>query len=107
MHQHPQERKGAPAQTLRDDAHPQGLRPDGEGRAEGPEQGQAHDHGHSRHARFEALADGQVLMTYGETNREYVFELLRWLGPEAELIEPKAWRAELRDNLARMLALYA
>jgi hypothetical protein len=29
-------------------------------------------------------------MTYGETNREYVFELLRWLGPEAELIEPKA-----------------
>ena len=46
-------------------------------------------------------------MTYGETNREYVFELLRWLGPEAELIEPKAWRAELRDNLARMLALHA
>ncbi|MBF8284287.1 MAG: WYL protein [Anaerolineales bacterium] len=60
-----------------------------------------------QHARFEDLADGQVLMTYGETNREYVFELLRWLGPEAELLEPKAWRAELRDNLARMLALYA
>jgi predicted DNA-binding transcriptional regulator YafY len=60
-----------------------------------------------QHARFEDLADGQVLMTYGETNREYVFELLRWLGPEAELIEPQAWRAELRDNLARMLALYA
>ena len=60
-----------------------------------------------QHARFEDLPDGQVLMTYGETNREYVFELLRWLGPEAELVEPKAWRAELHDNLAQMLACYA
>jgi len=60
-----------------------------------------------QHARFEDLPDGQVLMTYGETKREYVFELLRWLGPEAELIEPKAWRAELREDLTRMLTCYA
>jgi predicted DNA-binding transcriptional regulator YafY len=60
-----------------------------------------------QHARFADLADGQVLMTYGETHAEYVFELLRWLGPEAELIEPRAWRTDLRDNLARMLACYA
>jgi predicted DNA-binding transcriptional regulator YafY len=60
-----------------------------------------------QHARFDALPDGQVLMTYGERNQEYVFELLRWLGPEAELVEPRGWRAELRESLALMLARYA
>jgi predicted DNA-binding transcriptional regulator YafY len=59
-----------------------------------------------QHARFEDLPGGQVLMTYGESNLDYVLELLRWLGPEAELIEPRAWRADVRDNLARMLACY-
>jgi len=33
-------------------------------------------------------------------------ELLRWLSSEAELIEPKAWRAAMREELARILACY-
>jgi predicted DNA-binding transcriptional regulator YafY len=58
------------------------------------------------HARFERLSNDEWRMTYGEDNREYVFELLRWLGPEAELLEPQAWRAELREGLERMIAKY-
>ena len=59
-----------------------------------------------RHARFETLPTGQVEMTFGEDNRAVVFELLRWLGPSAELLEPAAWRAALRDELRQMAAAY-
>lgn len=59
-----------------------------------------------RYATYEPTPDGDVLMTYGDYDQEIVFELLRWLGPEAELIQPKAWRAAVRDELARMLARY-
>ncbi len=60
-----------------------------------------------RHAHFEDLDDDRVLMTFGEGNPALVLELLRWLGPGAELIEPRAWRANLCDELRAMLALYA
>ena len=33
-------------------------------------------------------------------------ELLRWLGPDAELIEPQEWREAFRDELRRMLKNY-
>jgi len=59
-----------------------------------------------RHAQYEALPDGHVLMTFGEYNQEIVRELLRWLGPGAELIEPRAWRETLKAELAAMLARY-
>jgi len=52
---------------------------------------------------FYGLPQGEVLMTFGEGNREFVFELLRWLGPGAELVEPEAWRQALRDELKEML----
>jgi predicted DNA-binding transcriptional regulator YafY len=58
------------------------------------------------HARYEALPDGNALMTFGEGRREFVFELLRWLGPGAELVEPQAWRNELKRELEEMLAVY-
>jgi predicted DNA-binding transcriptional regulator YafY len=58
------------------------------------------------HARYEALPQGEVLMTYGEGNREFVFELLRWLGPGAELVEPKAWRQALCEELRAMMERY-
>jgi hypothetical protein len=45
-------------------------------------------------------------MTFGESDRSVVLELLRWLGPGAELIEPRAWRHALRDELSKMLAIY-
>jgi predicted DNA-binding transcriptional regulator YafY len=59
-----------------------------------------------RHAHYETLPDGRVLMTFGEYNRAIVLELLRWLGPGAELIEPRAWRMTLRAELTEMIASY-
>jgi predicted DNA-binding transcriptional regulator YafY len=60
-----------------------------------------------RHARFEPIADNRFLMTFGEDNQALVLELLRWLGPEAELVEPAEWRAVIREELRRMLANYS
>jgi predicted DNA-binding transcriptional regulator YafY len=59
-----------------------------------------------RHARYEDLGGDQVLMTFGQDDQGVVFELLRWLGPEAELLAPVEWRAALRAELAAMLAVY-
>jgi len=59
-----------------------------------------------RHANFEPITQDQVLMTFGEGNPTVVLELLRWLGPGAELIEPDAWREKMREELRQMLAYY-
>jgi len=59
-----------------------------------------------RHARFEERAGDQMIMTLGEENQTIVFELLRWLGPGAELVEPQAWRAQMKAELQQMLAIY-
>jgi len=58
------------------------------------------------HAQFEPQPDGRMVMTLGQDRREFVFELVRWLGPGAELLEPQAWRAELRQELETMLSTY-
>jgi len=42
-----------------------------------------------RHANFEHILKNEIVMTFGEDNQATVLELLRWLGPGAELIEPK------------------
>jgi predicted DNA-binding transcriptional regulator YafY len=60
-----------------------------------------------QHAIFEHLAENRVLMTFGEEDQQIVLELLRWLGPGAELIEPIAWRSVMRVELVQMLADYA
>jgi predicted DNA-binding transcriptional regulator YafY len=60
-----------------------------------------------QHAIFEQLSEDRVLMTFGEEDQHIVLELLRWLGPGAELIEPVAWRAVMRAELVQMLANYA
>jgi predicted DNA-binding transcriptional regulator YafY len=57
-----------------------------------------------RHARFEPLPDGRVAMTFGEGEPAVVLALLRWLGPGAELLEPRAWRRLWREELLAMLA---
>jgi len=59
-----------------------------------------------RHARFERIAGDAVVMTFGEDNRAAVLELLRWLGPGAELLEPADWRDAVREELRCMLASY-
>jgi predicted DNA-binding transcriptional regulator YafY len=59
-----------------------------------------------QHARFEQVAEDEILMTFGEDNQAVVLALLRWLGPGAELIAPEAWRRAIQDELKRMLADY-
>jgi predicted DNA-binding transcriptional regulator YafY len=59
-----------------------------------------------RHARFEESAGNQVIMTIGEENQTIVFELLRWLGPGAELVEPRAWREQMKEELQQMVSIY-
>jgi predicted DNA-binding transcriptional regulator YafY len=58
------------------------------------------------HAHFEELSDDNVLLTFGENNRTFVFELLRWLGPGAELIEPREWRSLFQAELRLLLQTY-
>lgn len=60
-----------------------------------------------RHAHFESTSEQQVIMTLGENNPTFVLELLRWLGPGAELLEPQIWREQMREELEQMLACYA
>jgi predicted DNA-binding transcriptional regulator YafY len=59
-----------------------------------------------RHARFEASQDGKVTIRFGQDRKSVVMELLRWLGPGAELLEPVEWRAAFRDDLRQMLSVY-
>ena len=59
-----------------------------------------------RHAHFVPDPPDHVLMTFGEQDSAIVLELLRWLGPGAELLEPAAWRTKLREELQQMLVLY-
>lgn len=59
-----------------------------------------------QHAMYEDAADGRIMLTFGQDRPEIVCELVRWLGPGAELIEPEPWRALLRRDLEAMLGLY-
>jgi predicted DNA-binding transcriptional regulator YafY len=60
-----------------------------------------------RFAAFASSGQDEYVMTYGENDRDTVLELLRWLGPDAELIEPAEWRRALKDELGAMAARYA
>jgi predicted DNA-binding transcriptional regulator YafY len=59
-----------------------------------------------RFAQFEPAGADAFIMTYGENNQAMVLELVRWLGPGAELLEPTVWRAALRDELHAMAEAY-
>jgi predicted DNA-binding transcriptional regulator YafY len=59
-----------------------------------------------RHAHFEPLDQDALVMTFGETEQGTVLELLRWLGPGAELLEPVQWRQHLAGQLTEMLRVY-
>lgn len=60
-----------------------------------------------RQAEFVPEAGGTVLMTYGEDDQAAVLALLRWLGPGAELLDPRAWRRAAQHELEAMLRQYA
>jgi predicted DNA-binding transcriptional regulator YafY len=55
-----------------------------------------------RFARFDKLGPDTIVMTYGENDEAKVFELVRWLGPGAELLEPAEWRMRLAAELREM-----
>lgn len=59
-----------------------------------------------RHARFEDVSAQEATMTFGESNRQMVFELLRWLGPGAVLLAPEAWRAAFAAEMRVLLTAY-
>ncbi len=58
------------------------------------------------HAIFETADDESIVMTFGENRREHVFELLRWLGRGAELLEPVEWRRTFQDEMLAIAAVY-
>jgi predicted DNA-binding transcriptional regulator YafY len=57
-------------------------------------------------AEFEELPGGRVRMTYGDDSPDRAAALVRWLGPGAELLEPKEWRDRIAADLRAMLAAY-
>jgi hypothetical protein len=59
-----------------------------------------------RHANFQELPDGAAIVTFGQDHPQVVLEVLRWLGPGAELLEPLEWRSLARDELSEMVAAY-
>ncbi len=59
-----------------------------------------------QHAHFEEQPDGRVLMTFGQNRSDIVLELVRWLGPGAELLEPVRWRDLVQHELETMLRAY-
>lgn len=58
------------------------------------------------HAKYDQMDDETVVVTYGENKVSTVMELLRWLGPGAELIEPEAWRRVAYEQLKSMMEVY-
>ena len=60
-----------------------------------------------RYAEYEPDGAGHMIMSYGESDPSLAFQLVRWLGPEAELLSPIAWRELLRAELAAMAAKLA
>ena len=59
-----------------------------------------------RFARFDEIAADEIVMTYGEYDAATAFELVRWLGPGAELLAPAEWRAQLGAELRGMAKRY-
>lgn len=58
------------------------------------------------YGRFRPADGGRVEMLYGENDPQRVFELVRWLGPGVELMEPVDWRERLARELLAMAALH-
>jgi predicted DNA-binding transcriptional regulator YafY len=57
-------------------------------------------------AVFEERVGGGVEMVYGEYRPEAAAELVRWLGPGAQLVEPPEWRPIVAEGLRKMLAAH-
>jgi predicted DNA-binding transcriptional regulator YafY len=60
-----------------------------------------------RHATFEPDGPDGIILAYGENDRANAFALIRWLGGDAELLEPAEWRQAFAAELAAMAARHA
>jgi predicted DNA-binding transcriptional regulator YafY len=60
-----------------------------------------------RYASYEPDGAAHVIMSYGEGEPRLALEVARWLGPEAELLEPIEWRQQLGEELLDMAAKLA
>jgi len=59
-----------------------------------------------RHAAYLEGDDGRVVMSWPETDPETVLPLVRWLGADAEILEPASLREKLRCELDVMRLAY-
>ena len=59
-----------------------------------------------RHAFFSPAGENKVLLTLPNSNKTELFRILRWLGSGAELIEPKEFRAELKEEFEVLAGVY-
>lgn len=59
------------------------------------------------HAHYAPAPSGKnEIISFSEEDRGLVFELVRWLGPGAELLEPGAWRPLLHAEFQSMSTRY-
>jgi len=56
--------------------------------------------------QFARTGPDEMTMVYGEVDAAKALELVRWLGPGAELLEPAAWRARLAAEFRALSAVY-
>ncbi len=59
-----------------------------------------------RHAAYLEGRDGRVVMSIPETDPDTILPLVRWLGPEAEILEPSNLREKLRSELDAIRLTY-
>ena len=59
-----------------------------------------------RHARFEEEAGGTVIMSVPETDPRGILPLVRWLGPDAELLSPEPLRRQMAEEALRLARRY-
>lgn len=58
-----------------------------------------------RHARFEDDR-GSVIMAVPETDARSILPLVRWLGPDAELLSPEPLRRRMAEDARRLARRY-
>jgi len=56
--------------------------------------------------QFARTGPDEMTMVYGEVDADKALELVRWLGPGAELLEPADWRERLAAEFRALSAVY-
>lgn len=59
-----------------------------------------------RNARFDEEPDGSLVMSVPESDPRSILPLVRWLGPEAELLEPEPLRRQMAEEARKFAEIY-